>query len=107
MDYSNLALFAFGLGGILCHNLMKLSQLNKEKAGNIVLTQYLNLEKYNIALSLCVVLLGILSKSEIKQLDKLGSLLGLTFVTLGYMAQSIIITYMGKAQKFLDNQNKD
>ena len=106
MDYTILTLGALGLFGILIHNLIKLNNLNRANNGVLNLGKYLAIEKYSILISVCVVAVALIARTEIKQLESVGKWLGLAFVTLGYMAQSIVVTFMGKAQKILDNQNQ-
>lgn len=106
MDYTILTLGALGLFGILIHNLIKLNNLNRANNGILNLGKYLAIEKFSIMISVCVVIVALIARTEIKQLESVGKWLGLAFVTLGYMAQSIVVTFMGKAQKMLDNQNQ-
>ena len=104
MDYTIVTLAALGLFGILIHNLVKLNSLNKANDGVLNFGKYIALEKFGIMLSVCVVAVALIVRTEVAQLERIGNWLGLAFVTLGYMAQSIVVTFMGKAQKFLDNQ---
>lgn len=106
MDYSIITLAALGVFGVLIHNLVKLNELNKKLEGNISLLSYLKLEIFAILLSLCVVAVALIVRTEVKQLEQVGNWLGIAFVAIGYMAQSIIITVMGRTQKFLDNSDK-
>lgn len=107
MDYSVITLAALGVFGVLIHNLVKLNELNKKLEGNINLWSYLKLERFAIILSLCVVAVALIVRSEVKQLEQVGNWLGIAFVAIGYMAQSIIVTIMGRGQKFLDNSDKN
>lgn len=104
MNYTPFILFGLGLFGIVIHNLVKMNEINKQVAGNFNYRQYLAMEKFSIALSICVVVVGVIIRTEIKQLENAGNWLGLAFVTIGYMAQSIIISFMGRAQKVIDNE---
>lgn len=106
MDYTNFTLGGLGIFGIVIHNLIKLNTLNRANNGILNLGKYLALEKFSILVSLCVVAVALIARNEIDKLAKVGDWLGLAFVTLGYMAQSIVVTFMGKAQKMLDNQNQ-
>lgn len=106
MDYSVITLAALGVFGVLIHNLVKLNELNKKLEGNISLLSYLKLEIFAILLSLCVVAVALIVRTEVKQLEQVGNWLGIAFVAIGYMAQSIIVTIMGRGQKFLDNSDK-
>jgi len=107
MDYSVITLAALGVFGVLIHNLVKLNELNRKLEGNINLWSYLKLERFAIMLSLCVVAVALIVRSEVKQLEQVGNWLGIAFVAIGYMAQSIIVTIMGRGQKFLDNSDKN
>lgn len=102
MDYNNYWLAAFGIFGILLHNLVKMNELNRKPENNFSLAKYLKIEMFSIMISVCVVIVGIIAKHEIKQLEAVGKWLGLSFVAIGYMAQSILISFMGKAQHYID-----
>ena len=57
---------------------------------------------FSILISVCVVIVALIARNEVKQLQQVGSWLGLSFVAIGYMAQSIVVSFMRKAQKFMD-----
>lgn len=102
MQYNDLILFAFGVGGILIHNLTKINELikgNKFKAH-----QYFGMEWASISISLIIVFLSILGKHEVSQLDAAGNWLGLAFTAIGYMGQSIFVKLMGKANKAISDK---
>ena len=103
MDYTNITLLGLGILGILMHNLLNLNKINKAAKGNINLLQYLKIEVYGILLSICVIFVCLIVKTEIQQLNAVGKWLGLSFVTVGYMAQSLVITFMGRAAKIIDS----
>ena len=105
MDYTVITLGFLGLFGIFIHNLKNLNALNKKSEGNLNLVKYLKLEIYAILLSICVVAVALIAQQEIKQLEAVGKWLGLSFVAIGYMAQSIVISFAGRAENFL-TQNK-
>jgi hypothetical protein len=107
MNYTPLVLLALNMFGILIHNLMKMDEINKKSNGNFKLMQYLKLERFSIAVSICFGIVCVIASQEIKQLEQVGKWLGLAFVAIGYMAQSIIIKFGGKAEKFIDNTTKD
>lgn len=107
MDYTILTLALLGLLGILLHNLIKLNELNRKSEGTINLGKYWKLERFSIAISVVVVVIGLIARTEIKAFEKLGNWMGFTFVTLGYMAQSIVVTFMGKAQKYLSSKENE
>lgn len=106
MEYTTLMLAALGLFGILLHNLVKLNELNRKNEGNLNLGSYFKLEVFSILISICVVAISLIAKAEIKQLEMAGQWLGLSFVAIGYMAQSIVVAIMGKAQKFIDKDKE-
>lgn len=107
MDYTILTLAILGLFGVLIHNLMKLNTLNKAAKGDINLWQYWKYERFSIALSICVVVVCLIVRTEVKQLEIVGNWLGLAFVAIGYMAQSVIVSVMGKATKLLNTDSDD
>lgn len=107
MNYTNFVLFALGMLGILIHNLIKLDGINRASNGQVKLGKYWALEKFSILISLCVVAVCLIARNEVEQLEKVGKWLGLAFVTVGYMAQSIVVTFMGRTQKYLDKSNEN
>lgn len=104
MNYTLPVLLALGCLGIFIHNLMKMDEINKKSNGEFSLGQYLKIEKFSILVSLCLVIVCVMVSQEIKQLEQVGKWLGLAFVAIGYMAQSIIVKYGGKAEKIIDNK---
>ena len=102
MTYTNLMLFLFGLLGIIIHNLKNMNTINKASKGNINITQYFKIEVFAILLSICVVIVAVIAKTEVKQLDFAGKWLGLGYMGLGFMAQSLVISFAGKSQKVID-----
>lgn len=98
-----MVLGVLGALGILCHNLMKMNSINRQMEGNINLYHYWKIERFSIALSCVVVFGAVIASQEIKQLSIAGKWLGLAFFSIGYMAQSIIVTLSGKTQKILDS----
>lgn len=105
MNYTNLILFALGIIGILLHNLVELNKLNKASVGNMSLVKYLKTEMYAIMVAVIMVCGALMVKQEITQLEAAGKWLGLAFVTIGYMGQSLLIFVMGKANKVIDKEN--
>ena len=106
MDYTNLALAGLGLVGILLHNLIKLNDINRANDGNVNLWKYWKIERFSILISVIVVCAALVAKSEIKQLEQVSKWLGLSFIAFGYMAQSIVVKLMGRAQKYVDDTTK-
>lgn len=106
MTYTIWILAAFGVAGILLHNLIKLNDINRANDGTVNLLKYWKLERFTIMISAIVVALALVARNEITQLEQVGKWLGLGFTALGYMAQSIVVKYMGKAQKYVDDKSK-
>jgi hypothetical protein len=106
MQYTNIILFALAIFGVFLHNLVKLNNINKRNSGNINLGQYIKIERFAIMISVCVALIAVMVKSEVKQLEVAGKWLGISFLAIGYMAQSILATVMGKAEKFIQSQDE-
>jgi len=107
MDYTNLTLAGLGIVGILLHNLIKLNDINRANDGNVNIWKYWRLERFSILISVIVVGACLVARAEIKQLEQVGKWLGLSFIAIGYMAQSIVVKFMGRAQKYVeDTTNK-
>lgn len=106
MNYTRLTLLAFGLLGILVHNLVELGKINKSTGGKASLRKYLNLEKYNILISIVVICICIMAKEEIKQLEAAGKWIGFGFAAIGYMGQSLVIFFIGKANSVIGKQGE-
>lgn len=106
MEYTTLVLFGLGFLGILIHNLIKLDSINRQSDGRINLAKYLALERFSILISICVVVVCLIARAEVKQLEAIGNWLGLAFVAIGYMAQSIVVAFMGKAQKYINSASE-
>ena len=104
MNYTNLMLFGLAVLGVLLHNLIELNKINRAHEGNINLKQYFKIEIFSIIISLIVSFVAVLVKSEIKQLEQIGNWLGVAFVAIGYMGQSLLIFVMGRASKVMDKQ---
>lgn len=107
MDYTLLTLAALGMFGILIHNLVKLNTLNREQKGEINIFKYWKIERFSIVLSVCVVAVCLIVRTEVKQLESIGKWLGLAFVAIGYMAQSIVVSFSGRAQRFIESKAND
>lgn len=105
MNYTSLVLAVAGLIGVLLHNLVKINDINKDpNKGNFKLAAYWSKEWASIAISCIVVVVSAYFQAEIKQLEQAGKWLGLGFVALGYMAQSVLVSFMGKASKVLGSE---
>jgi heme/copper-type cytochrome/quinol oxidase subunit 2 len=106
MTYTNTILVLLGVLGILLHNLVELNKINRDPAkATFTLKEYFKLEVYSILISLIVVIVAAIIKVEITQLEIAGKWLGLAFLAIGYMGQSLLIFVMGKANKVVD-ENK-
>lgn len=101
MEYQLLTLFGCGIFGILVHNLIKIDQINRKLDGGFKFSPFMRLEWPSIVISFCVVCVALIARTEIKQLKELGNYLMLGFFAIGYMAQSIVYHFMGKAEKKL------
>lgn len=104
IEYTDVKLMAFGLLGIVLHNLVELNKINRANGGNVNILQYIKLEVFSILICLITVFVCILAKHEITQLEQVGEWLGLAFVSIGYMGQSILIWFMGKAEKKINEK---
>jgi len=103
MNYTNFTLYGLGVLGILLHNLVELNKINSDpKKSNFTIKSYLKLEAYSIVISLIICFVALLIKTEIQQLENVGKWLGLAFMAIGYMGQSLLIFIMGKANKVID-----
>lgn len=104
MDYSPFILGVLGLLGILLHNLVKMNDINKKAKGAFNFGQYLAMERFSIIISIIVVVVCLMISHEIKQLHDAGTYIGLAFFTIGYMSQSLLVKFTGKAEKFLEEK---
>lgn len=100
MNYNDLTLFGFGLGGVLIHNLTKIQELKKK--GEFTASQYFSAEWPSMSISMTIVALSIMGKHEVAQLEQAGKWLGLAFVAMGYMGQSLFVKMMRFLQKKVD-----
>lgn len=105
MNYTNFTLFALGLLGILLHNLVEMNKLNRNQGAKFSIRAYLRAEVFSILISVVVIGVALIIKHEIKQLEAAGKWLGLAFVSIGYMGQSLLVAIIGRAQKVIDKDN--
>lgn len=101
MQYNDLILFLFGLGGVLIHNLTKIYEL--KKTNTFAPYKYFTMEWPAITISLIIVGLAIFGKHEVAQLEQCGKWLGFAFVAIGYMGQSLFVKLMGSAEKKIND----
>ena len=99
INYHIITLVAFGLLGVLLHNLVKLDSINRQSDGKVNLLKYFALERFSIFISIIVVVCAAMASQEIKELKLAGNYLGLGFISIGYLAQSILVKAMGKVSK--------
>ncbi len=102
MNYTPIALGVLGMLGVLLHNLVQMNKINKSNNGNINLIQYFKVEVFSILISVIVVFVCVMAEQEIKELEVVGKWLGLGFVAIGYMGQSLLVAWMGKAEKTMN-----
>lgn len=102
MTYNHLALFLLGILGIVLHNLVELNKVNRAQAGNVNFKQYFKIEWISILISILVIVGTTFISQEIKQLEAVGKWLGAGFIGIGYMAQSLLIAAMGKAETVIN-----
>lgn len=103
MNYTYLTLFGLGLLGVILHNLVKLNDIKKANPdGDVNYGKYFKMEWISILISIIVVIGLVWTSQEVTELANAGKWLGLGFVAAGYLAQSLLIKFMGKAQKVLD-----
>ena len=105
MNYTNFVLFALGILGVLLHNLIELNKVNRSRSGGFKFLEYFKIEQFTIYISVVVVIVALLVKQEITQLEHVGKWLGLAFLAIGYMGQSLLIFTMGKASKVIEPKN--
>lgn len=102
MEYTPIILGLMGMLGVLLQSLVKMDSLNKQANGDFKLMPYLKLERFSILISIIVVICCTIASQEIESLKLAGNWIGLGFVGIGYLAQSLLIKAMGKAQKKID-----
>lgn len=107
MNYTILTLALLGLFGILIHNLKNLNGINRRNKGSINLGEYYRLERFSIALSICLVTVAIIASQEIRQIQIAGKWFGITIFCIGYMSQSIIVAFDRKAESYLKQKEDD
>lgn len=104
MEYTTPVLAVLGLAGIAVHNLVKIDSLNRQSKGCFSFWPFVKLEWPSIAIS--VIVLGVMMISVQDMVSMSVTMkwpLGPAFFTGGYMAQSLLYKWMGRAQKEIDN----
>jgi len=107
INYTQATLLAFGIAGILLHNLIKMDTLNKKEGVSFSFWKYLKMERFSILIALIIVAVAVVGSQEVRQLQLVGKWLGFGFLAIGYMGQSILIKYMGKASKAIRSDDND
>lgn len=106
IGYTPLVLLTLGMAGVLLHNLVELNKINKKMKGDVRIGKYLQYERFSILISIIMVALCVVISQEIKQLEQVGKWLGLAFIAIGYMGQSLLIFFIGKSEKLI-GKSKD
>lgn len=95
----DIALSTLGIVGILLHSLIKFYQQKKAPTWAILKDYYKN-EWLPMFISALIVVVALICKKEILQLDIAGNLvggyLGLIFFTIGYLGQMVLLFLIGK-----------
>jgi hypothetical protein len=107
MNYTNIMLIGIGTIGIILHNLVELNKLNKSNPGTLNFKQYFRAEIFAICIAFICVIVAVIIKHEIKQLDAAGKWLGLAFLSVGYMGQSLLVFIMGRAASIINKPNDE
>lgn len=98
-NYTPVVLFGLGIAGILLHNLIKMDKINRLSDGNFNYAKYFGLEKFSIILSVILVITSVVIRGEIKELEQAGKWLGFAFIAIGYLSQSLLVSFMGRTEK--------
>lgn len=106
MNYNDFTLLGLGILGILLHGLFNINKLKKTKLPDgkmydFKIGEYFSMEWASIGTSLVMVIIVIMIKSEVKQLQDAGKWLGLGVASIGFMSQSILASVMTKVQNKL------
>ena len=107
MNYTHFTLIGLGLLGMLLHSLVELHKINTQTGGKASILSYLNMEKFSLSISVIMVFVCAVVSQEIKQIQQAANWIGLAFVAIGYMGQSLLVVFIGKANKIIgDEANK-
>lgn len=105
MSYTVFNLMATGILGILVHNLIKINNINKRTDGQFKAGYFFRMEWASIAISLCVVIVCLIARNEVKQLREVGNYLMLGFFFIGLGSQSIAYTLSSRIEKKIESTN--
>jgi len=94
-----LGFLGIGILGILLHNFIELSKINKRTGGKASLKEYWKLEKWGIGVSLLSIVTILCTLEYFEQIKYFAEWKGIAFIVVGYFGQSIITWAMGKAGK--------
>lgn len=98
----HLFFIGLGLGGMLLHLLMDIRRLVKNQDGVVDYKKYFRVSWVDFMISIVVIVLADMVKTEIKQLQYADKFLGLGFIAIGYMSDSLVASLMGRVQKYID-----
>lgn len=109
MNYTKVTLIMLGVLGLGLHCLIELNKLNKANKGDykMAMREYFKLEIFSLLISFLVVCGCTFLSSEVeKALDKIGYLwlMGFAYIFIGYSAQSLLVAFMGRGQKTIDEK---
>lgn len=102
MNYTVLNLMLCGLFGILVHTLMKINSINKKTKGNFKYQYFFKVEWASILISISIVTVALIARSEIKELSEIGNYLMLGFFCIGLASQSIAYYLSNKLEKRIE-----
>ena len=97
-----LKLFGFAILGIILHILVELNKLNRQPKGSFSIEGYFKLEMFSIAISFIVSAACVFGSTQIMQIEVLNKWIYFAYIAIGYTGQSLLIAFMGKAQKIID-----
>ena len=93
----DLILIGLGVLGVLLHNLVQLNKVNHATDGHANLAKYWMLEKYSILIAVLMIVASVIILEELDQVKNFAEWKGTGFIAIGYMGQSLLIWFMGKA----------
>lgn len=102
MEYKDITLFALGCLGIFIHLLMKINDINRQRKGNWKFRAFIKLEWPTVLLSIAVVGVLVMAKKELMNIEEIQGKFRLLAVAVGYMADSVVYFFAGKARKIMD-----
>jgi len=102
----NILLMICGMLGILAHNLVEVTKLNRADSVNFKLIGYMKTEWPAILLNLVILVIALIAKSSIAKMEAISDYLFLGYFAIGYMGQSLLVFFIGKAQKVIDTSDK-